>query len=98
MCVITIDRSFSSYLNFNTFLSSAYSSAMVAVMSNWSIVMDAGVRCAGPASDQAGGVYLFFFLLRITLVWIVIPTLMVSRDGTTSLISYFYYSVTYARV
>lgn len=76
--MITIDRNFSSYLNFNTFLSSAYSSAMVAVLSNWSIMMDAGVRCAGATSSRAGSVYLFFFVLRITLVWIVIPTLMVS--------------------
>jgi hypothetical protein len=75
-CVV--GRTFSSYLNYNTFLSSAYSSAMVAVLSNWSIVMDAGVRCAKVTGSRAGSVYLFFFALRITLVWIVIPTLMVS--------------------
>ena len=65
---------FSGLLNYNTFASSLYTTSMIAVLSNWSIVMDAGVSCADP--DEVAGVYLYFYSLRVSLVWIVIPTLM----------------------
>eukprot|EP00597_Dinobryon_sp_UTEXLB2267_P018370 CAMPEP_0201110792 /NCGR_PEP_ID=MMETSP0812-20130820/72008_1 /ASSEMBLY_ACC=CAM_ASM_000668 /TAXON_ID=98059 /ORGANISM="Dinobryon sp., Strain UTEXLB2267" /LENGTH=1526 /DNA_ID=CAMNT_0047373441 /DNA_START=279 /DNA_END=4859 /DNA_ORIENTATION=+ len=66
---------FSSLLNFDTFLSSCYTVAQVAILSNWSIVMDAGAKCSSSSSITAG-VYIYFYAFRICAVWIVIPTMM----------------------
>ncbi|RYH20552.1 ion transporter [archaeon] len=65
---------FSNLLQFNTFFSSYYTMAVSAILSNWSMIMDAALY-----STQINGdmwVYFFFYLFRISVVLLVIPLLM----------------------
>jgi hypothetical protein len=64
---------FANLLNFDTFLSSFYTIAQMAVLSNWSIVMDAGVLCA---PDKRLFTYMFFYTFRVLVVVVVLPLLM----------------------
>ncbi len=64
---------FANLLNFDTFLSSFYTIAQVAVLSNWSIIMDAGVVCA---PDKRFFTYMYFYFFRVLVVVVILPLLM----------------------
>lgn len=65
---------FSNLLQFNTFFSSYYTMAVSAILSNWSMILDAALY-----STQINGdfwVYFYFYVFRISIVVLIIPLLM----------------------
>ena len=65
---------FSQFLNFNSIYSSYYTVAASAVLSNWSMIMDAAVSSTDIAFQS--WVYAYFYFLRFFTVVIVIPLLL----------------------
>lgn len=68
---------FASFVHFDSFGSSVYTVAVTAVLSNWSMIMDAAVSASSTFSQKAW-TYIFFFTLRITLTMTIIPLLLSS--------------------
>ena len=57
-------------LNFNSFLQTVFTMFELALLSNWSIVMDATEKQAGPRA------YVFFYIYRLVLTLCVVPILV----------------------
>jgi hypothetical protein len=66
---------FSTLLNFNTIFSSFYTMAASAVLSNWSMIMDAALA-SNRSPVVLGWIYFYFFTFRFFTVLILLPLLM----------------------
>lgn len=66
---------FSHILNFNTIFSSYYTVAIAAILSNWSMIMDAALA-SNKQEFVVNWIYFYFFSFRFIAVLILLPLLM----------------------
>eukprot|EP01039_Chlorochromonas_danica_P000003 gene3-3_t len=65
---------FSQLLNFNTFFAAFYTMASSAILSNWSMILDAAIRSTNKSTNI--WIYIYFYSFRVFVVILVLPLMM----------------------